>query len=479
MRRFLSSALLFLLAFLPRTAIFAQTFTVMKGQSIQKAVNEAKAGDVIEISPGVYNEMVVVDTPMITLRGKIVNGEWPVLDGQNKKTDGVIASGAGFHIENLRIINYKGNGVTTQGADHVVMRRLVVENTGIYGLYPTRGTNVLVEDSVVSGISDAGIYIGMCKKVDVRRNEVFKNVAGIEIENSTDVLVEDNVAYNNAGGILVFTLPGLPIKKGENTIVRRNTVSSNNHVNFGAPSSVVGSLPSGSGIIILAGQKVVLEANSIRDNKTAGLLFVDADYIQDSSHPDKEINPRFENNKVLDNFFHNNGYNPVGKVKLILATMHLTLTGPDIGAHGKGGNNCVHEGLTSRFLSIDKTFKKCSRGETTSNVKTMLTERPKSYASYQPPKDVGKHTFEVICAGCHATGGMVLIGPSIEEIQKKYANNAKGIAEFAYAPTKIRSRYPAMPSHAYLGKEKLTLAADYILKLGRIPSGAHEATTNR
>jgi parallel beta-helix repeat protein len=445
--------------------LWAATLTVKKGESIQKAVDRAKPGDTVEVWPGTYKEMVVTDTPMLKITGRIVKGEWPVLDGENRRNDGIIVSGSGFTVENLKIMNYKGNGVTTQGADHVVFRRLVVENTGIYGIYPTRATNVLVEDSVVSGIADAGIYIGMCRNVDVRRNEVFKNVAGIEIENSTNTLVEENFAYNNAGGILVFTLPGLPVKRGENTILRRNTIISNNHENFGAPTSVVGALPSGSGVIVLAGQKVVVEGNLIRDNKTAGLLFVDADYVQDSTSPDKEINPRFEDNQVLDNFFYKNGENPVGKVKLILGAVFFTLKGPDLGAYGKGGRNCFSEKLSVRTIGLEKTFAKCRGGENTASIKTMVEDRPKKLAAYQPPKDIGRHTYDVVCAGCHATGGIVLIGPSVEELQKKFSNNPKGIVDFAYAPTKIRSKYLAMPSQAYLGKEKLQAAAEYILKL--------------
>jgi len=263
-------------------------------------------------------------------------------------------------------------------------------------------------------------------------------------------------------------LPGLPVKHGENTILRRNSVISNNHKNFGSPSSVVGALPSGSGIIVLAGQKVTIERNLVRDNRTAGLLFVDADYIQDSAAPDKEINPRFEDNKVLDNFFYKNGENPEGKIKLILGVTFLTLKGPDLGAYGKGGRNCYADSLNVRTLGLEKAFAPCKGEQTTASIKTMVDARPRtlaSFVSYVPPKDIGRHTYDVVCAGCHASGGIVLIGPSVEELQKKFPNNPKAIAEFAFAPTKIRAKYLSMPSHAYLGREKLMAAAEYILKL--------------
>ena len=45
-------------------------------------------------------------------------------------------------------------------------------------------------------------------------NHVELNVAGIEIENSTNADVHDNTATNNTGGILVFNLPGLEVENG-------------------------------------------------------------------------------------------------------------------------------------------------------------------------------------------------------------------------------------------------------------------------
>jgi hypothetical protein len=47
----------------------------------------------------------------------------------------------------------------------------------------------------------------------VRNNQAFENVAGIG-ENSLNADVYGNDAFNCAGGILVFDLPDLQLKKG-------------------------------------------------------------------------------------------------------------------------------------------------------------------------------------------------------------------------------------------------------------------------
>ena len=104
---------------------------------------------------------------------------------------------------------------------------------GAYGIYPVQCTNVLVEGSQVRGSSDAGIYVGQSKNIIVRNNKVWENVAGIEIENSFGADVYDNEATNNTGGILVFSLPEMPVKNGRDARVFRNKIHGNNHPNFG------------------------------------------------------------------------------------------------------------------------------------------------------------------------------------------------------------------------------------------------------
>ena len=44
------------------------------------------------------------------------------------------------------------------------------------GLYPVRTRNVLIEDSVAIGASDAGIYVGQSRDVVVRNNRAEYNV---------------------------------------------------------------------------------------------------------------------------------------------------------------------------------------------------------------------------------------------------------------------------------------------------------------
>lgn len=441
---------------------YSATITVKSGASIQSAIEKAKPGDTIEVMPGTYNELVLIDKENIKLLGVIQDGAWPTLDGQNKKNDGVIASGSHFEIANFVIKNFKGNGVTTQGADHVFMHHLVVENTGLYGIYPTRGSFIKIEDTVTSKIADAGIYIGMCSHTEVRRNEVFKNVAGIEVENSEHVLVEDNYAHDNTGGILSFTLPGLPVKKSDNVIIRRNIVESNNLENFGAPASTVGSLPAGSGIVVLAGTNVQIEDNIIRNNMTGGIILSDMSFIESMSAPDPLVDPKFKGTKILKNLFYENGKKPQSKlVQALIAVKHFSFSSGDIVTNGEGVDNCLAKATGAKVLG-QKSFTACKENTTTKLVTTVMETRELTSVQKARSSDLGAKVYNNVCSGCHASN-ISLIGPPLQELQKKYHANPRGIVEFAFAPSKIRSKYPAMPSQNYLGKEKLQAAAEFIL----------------
>jgi parallel beta-helix repeat protein len=174
-----------------------RTLTVLAGGSIQSAVDRALPGDTIEVEPGTYRETVLVDVDRITLRGLVRGESRAILDGDGTRTDAVIASGHGFTIEGLALRNYTSNGITVQGATGVVFRDLVVESTGLYGVYPVECKDVLVERVIVTGAKDAGIYVGQSWDIVVRDSEAHDNVIGIEIENSVNALVENNYTHGN------------------------------------------------------------------------------------------------------------------------------------------------------------------------------------------------------------------------------------------------------------------------------------------
>lgn len=330
-----------------------QVIRVSEGESIQAAVDRALPGDTIEIEPGVYYETVYVDIPGITIRGIIEGDERPWLDGENWRSDGFNTTGDDFVIENLGFRGYVGNDILTTGAERVVYRNLIIEGiTGVeglstvYGIYPVECTDILIENNVVSGIADAAIYVGQSRgPIVVRNNEVFNNVTGIEIENSTNADVYGNDVHDNTGGILVFLLPNNPSRVGYDTRVYDNDIYDNNHPNFGDPDSTVGIVPPGTGILIMTADRTEVYNNRIRNNQTMG-VGVTSLYMIFPRDTVFDLGPLPEGNWIHDNEWENNGYDPTGLVA------EIGIPGADILWTGEGWTNSFDEPGASSFPPI-------------------------------------------------------------------------------------------------------------------------------
>jgi parallel beta-helix repeat protein len=287
---------------------------VRPGESIQAAVDRARPGDTVEVEPGTYRESVLVDVDGITLRGLRQGDARAVLDGGNELTDAVIASGHRFAIEGFAVRNYTSNGITVHGVTGVVFRDLLVEQTGLYGVYPVECKDVLVEKVTVTGARDAAIYVGQSRDVVVRDSEVHGNVTGIEIENSVNALVEGNYAHDNTGGILVFLLPNNPSKEGTDTRVVRNRVIGNNHPNFGDPTAIVSQVPPGTGIFVMAADRTEIAHNEIRGNDSFGVAVVSLRqaFPRESAF---DVGTEPEGTYVHDNTMSGNGGRPAPAVQ--------------------------------------------------------------------------------------------------------------------------------------------------------------------
>src|SRR5690606_19349878 len=275
------------------------------------AVDRAQPGDTVEIPYGVYHERVVVDVSNLTLRG-VPNeaGEFPVLDGENRLPEGVIASGNNFTVGNLRTRTFADNGILVEGATGVHFHDIIAENVGTYGVYPVRSTDVLIERVTVSGVNDAGIYAGQSENVIVRDSTAFGNVIGIELENTLGGEVYNNHLYDNSNGILIVLLPQRTSKISSGAIIHDNLVENNNLAN-GAPEGAVARIvPPGTGILIIGSDNNEVFNNTITGNKTAGVAVFSLTGTGSFNENELDVGPLAEGNYVHDNNFDHNGYDP-------------------------------------------------------------------------------------------------------------------------------------------------------------------------
>ena len=240
-----------------------------------------ESGDVLEIPEGTQNLLGTLSLEgkeNIIIRGKGVDVSILSFAQQEDGAEGLkIINCKNIQLEHFTIQDSKGDGIKVQDTDGITFVNVKTEWTkgpnsknGAYGIYPVQCRNVVIDSCISIGASDAGIYVGQSEQIIVKNSEAFHNVAGIEIENSFNVDVFDNYVHHNTGGILIFDLPDLIVKKGQNVRVFDNRVEENNLDNFAPPGNIVSTVPAGTGIMVLATSDIEIFNNRILNNKSVG-----------------------------------------------------------------------------------------------------------------------------------------------------------------------------------------------------------------
>jgi len=288
--------------------------------NLQEALLDAQPGDVIEIPAGTFSfdRSLSLDVDGVTIRGAGMDETILSFADQVAGAEGLLVSASDFTIENLAIEDTIGDALKVNEGENITIRGVRTEWTGpysvdngAYGIYPVQTSNVLIEDSVAIGASDAGIYVGQSNNVVVRNNRAEFNVAGIEIENTIGADVYGNLATNNTGGILVFNLPGLS-QIGEGTRIYDNQIIANNTENFSLPGSVVSVVPAGTGVIILANDKIEIFGNTITDNRSANIAIAAGATVSITGEDDPNFDSFPEGIAIYDNEISGGGDEPDG-----------------------------------------------------------------------------------------------------------------------------------------------------------------------
>ena len=360
-------------------------------KSLQEQLITAKPGAVIDLPEGKFpfDRTLSLGVNGVTLRGRGMDKTILSFAGQTSGAQGVLVKADHFLIQDLAIEDTAGDALTIQGGNNITVRRVRVEWTrgpneanGPYGIYPVECKDLLVEDSVARGASDAGIYVGQSENVVLRRNRVENNVDGFEIENSENVDAYENVATHNTGGMGVFNLPNLPRQGGRHVRVYNNQLIDNNTPNF-APKSLgpIHSLPTGTGMYVLAIRDVEVFNNRIQNNNTVNVYIVhyktvvDDEALRDTAASpitqqifapdDKRYYPFVQDIYFHDNEISGGGSSPDGRIPGV-KTLADALGGrfPDVlydgmidPKWGKKGSNpgqiCLQRNGDATFLNFD------------------------------------------------------------------------------------------------------------------------------
>ena len=294
----------------------AKEIIIGPGENAQEDLQEAlilmSEGDTLLIKSGYYlfEDGLSLDVDDVTVIGEGMDET--ILDFKNQQSgaQGFLVTSNGVTLKDFAILDAKGDALKVIGSKGINMINLRTEWTGgpkstngAYGFYPVESEDVLIDGCVAIGASDAGIYVGQSKNIIVRNSIAQYNVAGIEIENSYYADVYNNLASHNTGGILIFDLPDLPQQGGHHIRVFDNKSVDNDTDNFAPEGNIVGEVPRGTGIIIMANSDVEVFNNVMSGNGTVNLSIVS--YSDETDDPNYYPHPR----RIQ---IHNNTYGPGG-----------------------------------------------------------------------------------------------------------------------------------------------------------------------
>jgi hypothetical protein len=215
-------------------------------------------------------------------------------------------------------------------------------NNAEYGVFPRCSRHGLIDFNSGGGGEDATIYVGVDDGVVVEKNDLRNGEIGIELENTLHTIVRNNFVTGNVAGILVVVLPGLPTSVTDDALIEGNVINANNLPNPFPPAPPffddLQLLPSGTGILNVGGDHVVIRNNVVNKNNTVGVALVENPF--GFGPPDANV--------VTHNVIINNGQAPDPRSALF----------GDIVYDGSGSGNCFGKnvfktdappGITSLF----------------------------------------------------------------------------------------------------------------------------------
>ncbi|MFE0646986.1 nitrous oxide reductase family maturation protein NosD [Streptomyces sp. NPDC059534] len=256
---------------------------VKPGESIQKAVDAAKPGDTIVLSPGTYRESVRITTSGLTLRGSglsrtvIVPGDTAADDACAKAGHGICVTGTesrpvqGVTVRSLTLTGFTGNGLWASGTDRLTVRGVLADKNGKWGIAQERSVRGVFSHNIARNNGDAGMFLANTVDTEhgatdaegtvITHNSLSGNRIGLTVRRLRNVTVDHNDATGNCAAVFVVGDESTP-RAGAMTL-RRNNIHANNKY---CPKTPRLPFLQGSGIVLTGAEETVVEKNRVVGN---------------------------------------------------------------------------------------------------------------------------------------------------------------------------------------------------------------------
>jgi parallel beta helix pectate lyase-like protein len=257
------------------------------GGSIQAAVDRARPGDTVQLSPGVYRQSVLIRTNGVRLVGagpdatflrapaelpdtlctRFSGGSGVCVFPPDLRPDGAFERRvSNVTIAGIAFRGWPSMGVMALGARNLVLAHNAATDVGAYGFAWFDTIGGAIRYNVARSGGEAGIYLGDSQPANavVEHNVATGSLYGVFIRHARGVTLEHNVLRGNCQGVIVLD-DGQPKGAGDSTI-RYNVVVSNNR---SCPGDDEAPTLEGGGIALAGATDTTVAWNIVRNNDGA------------------------------------------------------------------------------------------------------------------------------------------------------------------------------------------------------------------
>jgi hypothetical protein len=276
--------------------------------TVQEAIDRAGPGDALLLAAGTYPGGYVVPEEKhdLTIRG--VDRNRVVLDGADRRHNGIVVHADGVSILNMSAHNFLGNAFYWIAADRYRASYLTAWNVGLYGIYAEDSSDGVIDHDYVSGAADAAYYVGECKPCRATISHVVARLSAVGYSgtNASDVVIRDSLWDRNGAGILPNTYANDALPPQARTTIVRNRVTASGRARVPLRTPLAGFV--GNGIAVAGGNENVISRNRVSGSERYGIaVFPTARYVTLSPGPEPGPPWRPRGNRVIRNLVAGSG----------------------------------------------------------------------------------------------------------------------------------------------------------------------------